>query len=87
MKKYPNMIIEFGAHTDSRGPDAYNLNLTKSRATATVDNLIERGLDPRRITGKGYGETQPLNKCVNGVTCTDLQYLGDKRTEFVVIKK
>ncbi|MDY7395989.1 OmpA family protein [Aureibaculum sp. 2210JD6-5] len=87
MKKYPNMVIEFGAHTDSRGPDAYNLSLTKSRATAVVNNLLERGLDHRRITGKGYGETQPLNKCVNNVPCTDLEYLENKRTEFVVIKK
>lgn len=81
------MVLEFGAHTDSRGPDGYNLNLTISRATATVNNLIERGLDPRRITGKGYGETEPLNKCINDVPCTDLQYLENKRTEFVVIKK
>lgn len=87
MNKYPDMVIEFGAHTDSRGPDAYNLSLTKRRSAATVENLIEKGLDPRRITGKGYGETQPLNKCVNNVPCTDLQYLENKRTEFVVIKK
>ncbi|WP_123898398.1 OmpA family protein [Aureibaculum marinum] len=87
MNKYPNMIVEFGAHTDSRGPDAYNLSLTKRRAAATVNNLIEKGLDPRRITGKGYGETQLLNKCANGVKCTELEHLENKRTEFVVIKK
>ena len=87
MSKYPKMVIEFGAHTDSRGPDAYNLSLTKSRAAATVDNLIEKGLDPRRITGKGYGETELLNKCANDVKCTELEHLENKRTEFVVIRK
>ena len=87
MKKYPNMVLEFGAHTDSRGPDGYNLSLTKSRATAVVSNLLERGLDQRRITGKGFGETQPLNKCINDVPCTDLEFLENRRTEFVVIKK
>ena len=87
MSKYPKMIIEFGAHTDSRGPDAYNLSLSKSRAEVTVAYLIDKGINPRRITGKGFGETVLINKCANGVKCTDLQHSLNKRTEFVVIKK
>ncbi|MCK0132444.1 OmpA family protein [Flavobacteriaceae bacterium F08102] len=87
MKKYPEMVIEFGAHTDARGGDAYNLNLTKGRARATVDYLLRKGISPKRLTGKGYGETQILNKCVNGVKCTELEHSVNKRTEFVVIKK
>lgn len=87
MKKYPNMVLEFGAHTDSRGPDAYNLSLTERRAVATVNNLLEKGLDPKRISGKGYGETKPLNNCINNEPCTNLQYLENRRTEFVVLKK
>ena len=86
MSKYPNMVIEFGAHTDSRGPDGYNLSLSKRRASATVEYLLDKGIQPRRITGKGYGETVPLNKCVNGVKCTNLEYDLNKRTEFTIIK-
>ena len=86
MSKYPEMVIEFGAHTDSRGPDGYNLSLSKRRASATVEYLLDKGIQPRRITGKGYGETVPLNKCVNGVKCTNLEYDLNKRTEFTVIK-
>ncbi len=86
MSKYPEMVIEFGSHTDSRGPDGYNLSLSKRRASATVTYLLDKGILPRRITGKGYGETVPLNKCVNGVKCTNLEYDLNKRTEFTVIK-
>lgn len=87
MKKYPNMVIEFGAHTDSRGADAYNLNLSSKRAKSTIKYLIEHGIDPNRISGKGYGESRLLNKCANGVKCTDLEHQVNKRTEFVVIRK
>lgn len=87
MNKYPKMIIEFGAHTDSRGIDAYNLRLTQRRAVETVNYLISLGADPRRITGKGYGETKLLNHCKNGVKCTEKEHLKNRRTEFVVIAK
>ena len=87
MNKYPKMIIEFGAHTDARGPDALNLSLSQSRAEVTVDYLISKGINPNRITGKGFGETQLVNKCANNVKCTDLEHQMNKRTEFVVIKK
>jgi len=87
MKKYPKMEIEFGAHTDSRAGDVYNLNLSEKRADRTVDYLISQGLDFLRITGKGYGEKELLNKCSNGVKCTDAEHRVNKRTEFVVIKK
>lgn len=87
MKKYPDMVVQFGAHTDSRGPDGYNLNLTKARAEATVNYLINQGIGPRRLTGKGFGETQLLNDCANDVKCTDLEHSVNKRTEFVVLKR
>ena len=87
MNKYPKMIIEFGAHTDARGPDALNLSLSQSRAEATVNYLISKGISPQRISGKGFGETQLVNKCANNVKCTDLEHQMNKRTEFVVIRK
>ena len=87
MKKYPKLEIEFGAHTDARGGDLYNLNLSVIRAEETVEYLISQGVDFMRITGKGYGETQLINKCANGVQCTELEHAMNKRTEFLVIKK
>jgi outer membrane protein OmpA-like peptidoglycan-associated protein len=87
MNKFPNMIIEFGAHTDARGGDAYNLKLSQDRAVETVNYLISIGADAERISGKGFGETELVNKCANNVNCTDLEHEQNRRTEFVVMKK
>ncbi|MCA0933198.1 OmpA family protein [Lutimonas saemankumensis] len=87
MEKFPEMIIQFGSHTDSRGGDGYNMWLSQKRASSTVSYLIGIGVDSRRITGKGFGETKLVNKCSNGVKCTELEHRQNKRTEFVVIKK
>jgi len=87
MNKYPNMHIDFGAHTDARGPDVLNLSLSKQRSVETVSYLISQGIRPDRLSGKGYGETKLLNECANNVKCTELQHKENKRTEFVVIKK
>lgn len=87
MKKYPNMEIEFGAHTDSRGGDEYNLRLSESRAQTTIEYLISKGVSFMKISGKGYGETELINDCSNGVNCSDYEHSLNKRTEFVVIKK
>ncbi len=87
LKKYPNMQIDFGAHTDSRGPDGLNLSLSQRRAVETITYIINQGIAPERITGKGYGETRLLNDCSNGVKCKDAEHRVNKRTEFIVVKK
>ena len=87
LKKYPKMIVDFGAHTDSRGPDGLNLSLSQRRAIETITYIINQGVEPERITGKGYGETRLLNNCANGVKCRDAEHRVNKRTEFIVVKK
>lgn len=56
----PTIVIELSAHTDSRGSDPFNLKLSDNRAKSCVDYLISKGIDPRRMTPKGYGETRVL---------------------------
>lgn len=56
----PNIVIELAAHTDSRGSDKYNLNLSQKRAESCVNYLISKGIDPERLKPKGYGETKLL---------------------------
>ena len=85
MRKYPKLKIEGGSHTDSRGGHAYNLDLSFKRANSTVSYIIGQGISPSRITAKGYGETQPVNKCIDGVKCTNDEYSLNRRTEFVII--
>lgn len=55
----PNVTIEMGSHTDRHGSDAYNDRLSDRRAKSVVDYLISSGVDPRRLTWKGYGESNP----------------------------
>jgi peptidoglycan-associated lipoprotein len=62
----PNITVELAAHTDSRSPDKYNLDLSYKRAKSCVDYLISKGVSGDRITPKGYGESRPLEYTVNG---------------------
>ncbi len=55
----PNVTIELMSHTDSRDTDEYNMELSQKRAQSVVDYLIEKGIDPRRLSAQGYGESQP----------------------------
>jgi outer membrane protein OmpA-like peptidoglycan-associated protein len=87
MDKFPTMTIEFGAHTDARGGDGYNMHLSRARASVTVNYLISIGADPKRIVGKGYGESKLVNHCSNNVNCTEIEHQQNRRTEFVIIKK
>ncbi len=85
MRKYPNLKIEGGSHTDSRSTDAYNLKLSNRRADSTVEYIISQGINRNRITAKGYGESQPVNRCVDGVRCSKEEYAQNRRTEFVIL--
>lgn len=84
MKKYPDIIVEFGAHCDSRGPDVYNDKLSTRRANSTVAYMTARGISSERLTGKGYGERMLVNNCANGVKCTEEEHQLNRRTEFVI---
>jgi outer membrane protein OmpA-like peptidoglycan-associated protein len=86
LKDNPNIDIEMGSHTDSRGSDAYNMVLSDKRAKAAVDYLVFRGIDPKRLKWKGYGETMHVNKCSNNVHCSEEEHQKNRRTEFKVIK-
>ena len=83
LKQNP-ITVELGSHTDCRASSAYNNNLSQKRAESAVNYLIEKGIDPKRLTYKGYGETQLINKCADGVPCTDAEHQANRRTEFKV---
>ena len=87
MKENPTIIVEFSAHTDSRGPDSFNLELTKQRAAEVIRYITRKGISHNRLYGKGYGEAFPVNHCTNGVPCTDKQHLANRRTEFVILAR
>lgn len=88
MEKYPQLKIDVRSHTDSRGSDAYNLKLSEKRNQATINYLVEVGkIDAQRLSGKGYGETELLNTCSNGVKCTKEEHELNRRSEFIIVQK
>ncbi|MDA3909904.1 MAG: OmpA family protein [Bacteroidales bacterium] len=80
----PQIIIELGSHTDSRGTKAYNENLSQRRAESAVQHIISKGISKDRITAKGYGEYELVNNCSDGVQCTEPEHQMNRRTEFKV---
>lgn len=86
MKEYPNMKIDVRSHTDSRGDDAYNEILSDRRAKSTVKYIISKGIEAERLSGKGYGESQPVNECKNGVPCSLEQHQLNRRSEFIILE-
>jgi outer membrane protein OmpA-like peptidoglycan-associated protein len=85
MNKYPKLLVDLGSHTDSRAPDAYNFKLSDRRAKSSLQWIIDKGIDASRITGKGYGETKLVNKCSNGVRCSEAKHQLNRRTEFIIL--
>ncbi len=84
MNENPDLKVQLSSHTDSRGNDAYNMRLSEQRAQSAVKYIVSNGIKADRITGKGYGETQLVNKCANGVDCTPQEHRQNRRTEIFV---
>ncbi|WP_415712665.1 OmpA family protein, partial [Flavobacterium antarcticum] len=85
MKSNPTMVIMVKAHTDNRGSEQYNINLSDRRAKSSVQYVISKGIDKARITGKGYGESEPKVDCKEN--CTEEEHAQNRRSEFLIIKK
>jgi peptidoglycan-associated lipoprotein len=87
MQENPTLVIELGSHTDSRADDDYNMALSRRRANAAAEYIITTGdIDEDRIIARGYGESRLLNRCGNGVKCSEAAHQLNRRTEFTVIK-
>lgn len=85
MNDNPRLTLELGSHTDSRGEDDYNMDLSQKRAKAAVDFLKNSGnVKEGSITYRGYGETQISNKCKNGVNCNERDHAVNRRTELKI---
>lgn len=86
MKDNPSWKVELGSHTDARGTDSYNLILSQKRSDSAVGYIISHGIAKDRIIAKGYGETQLVNHCTNGVECPDEVHRKNRRTEFKILE-
>ncbi len=84
MNNHPTMKLDIRSHTDSRASHQYNEALSDRRAKSTIQWLVKNGVAPNRLTGKGYGETQLVNKCSDGVPCTEAEHQANRRSEFII---
>jgi outer membrane protein OmpA-like peptidoglycan-associated protein len=87
MRNDPLLIIEMSSHTDSRSTQEFNLKLSEQRVKAAVDYILKGGIAKDRISGKGYGESNILNKCLDGVECSEDEHAKNRRTEFKILSK
>ena len=81
MKARPELIVELSSHTDSRGEYDYNITLSNNRSQSCVNYIISKGISPKMILAKGYGETKLVNECSDGVICTIEEHQANRRTE------
>lgn len=84
MNKYPGMVIEIGSHTDSRGNEKFNADLSQKRANSTREFIIQSGIDAKRVSAKGYGESVPIIKCKPDEACSEEEHELNRRSEFVI---
>ena len=82
LKRNGSVEIEIAGHTDSKGTDEYNVNLSQGRSQSVVDYIASQGIDGYRLTAQGYGEGKPID-----TNETDLGRANNRRVEFTVLKK
>ncbi len=85
MKQHPSIKVELASHTDCRGNNKYNQELSQRRAEGVVDYLASQGVARARLRPVGYGESEPRNKCRDGVTCTEQEHARNRRTEVRIL--
>lgn len=83
----PNVKIEIGSHTDSRGTAETNMTLSQRRSESVLAYLVKKGIAPTRLVAKGYGESQLINKCADGVNCTEEEHQENRRTVIEILNK
>ncbi|QYJ68745.1 OmpA family protein [Flavobacterium litorale] len=85
MQENEDMVVMVKAHTDNRGSDKYNMRLSNRRAKSSVQYIISKGIAKSRISGEGFGESQPKVDC--GTDCSEEQHAENRRSEFIIVKK
>lgn len=84
LKLNPNIIIQMGSHTDCRGNDRYNTELSQKRAQSAVNYLISKGIPAERLNAKGFGESVPKADCLCS-RCNEEEHQENRRTSFRIL--
>ena len=89
LKRYPHFNLKIRGHTDCKGSDAYNQKLSEERANNVMKHLIIQGIDEKRLSTEGVRDKEPLNACTceqEGV-CSEVDFLANRRVEFIILSK
>lgn len=84
LTQYPSMKLDIRSHTDSRASHKYNEKLSDRRAKSTIGWLVKNGIAANRLTGRGYGETELVNRCADNVPCSEEEHQLNRRSEFII---
>jgi outer membrane protein OmpA-like peptidoglycan-associated protein len=87
LERNDEIHLELRSHTDSRGDAMYNLKLSHLRAKSAIHYLVAGGLEQSRFQFEGMGESQPINECVDGVSCSEPEHAMNRRTEIRLLRK
>ncbi|MBC7884561.1 MAG: OmpA family protein, partial [Saprospiraceae bacterium] len=82
----PQINIQLSSHTDCRGTEDYNQELSQKRAESVVNYLIAKSIKADRLIPKGYGESLLVDTCECDL-CTESQHQSNRRTTFKIIKR
>jgi outer membrane protein OmpA-like peptidoglycan-associated protein len=87
INQYPDLEVIIESHTDSKGSDEYNLRLSKRRAASAYKYINDKGVRSEAIEYAGYGETQLLNHCDDGVECNEEEHALNRRSIIKVVRR
>ena len=82
----PEIHIELGSHTDCRGSEEYNIELSQKRAQSVMNYLADAGIEESRLMARGFGESRLVDNC-QCETCSEQQHQKNRRTTFSIVKK
>ncbi|MEO1259427.1 MAG: OmpA family protein [Bacteroidota bacterium] len=81
----PEIRIELSSHTDCRGNDRYNQDLSQKRAQSAVNYLVSKGISEERLSARGFGESAPKDDCLCN-RCTEDEHQLNRRTAFTILE-
>ena len=85
MRKYPKISVNTSSHCDSRASEEYNRQLSIRRGESAKAYLVSKGIAPGRVKVEYYGKTRLVNRCFDGVPCSEADQQLNRRTEFDII--
>ncbi|MDP1728380.1 MAG: OmpA family protein [Bacteroidota bacterium] len=82
MMENMDAVVDISAHTDVRGSEKYNMNLSEQRARSAMNYLQSKGISAARMHARGYGYSRLVNRCAKGVKCSEAEHQENRRVEF-----